>query len=138
MSILQEANLLSPGGASRYPEPRKFEFATPKAHLFHSLKYRNKSLMSVSGRDRMSASDEAVSEQTCSADTSSSHGFSMLLPLSHVTTGSNNDSDDCDTSGTAARSTNRLLETTPNPFTSPSYEACADQMRSFQKSSSHR
>ena len=130
--VLQETSLSSSDGVSRHPELRIVEFATPKARLFHTLKYGNRSVSSlfpVLGHDRMSAStqhNEAFSIQT---PTALSDGLSMLSPQLHATAAY--DSVDCDTSAT--ESMNRLRETTLN--SSLEDEACADQGSCFHKSS---
>lgn len=139
MCILQETSFTPARSISRQSEPRIVEFATPKARLFHSLKYGSKSasssLWSASGHDRILAdtqNNEALSVQTHTADVLLSNGYSMLSPQSHVTTSFISDSVECDS--LATESTSRLPESTLSWFNNPEDEACVDQVSCFHKS----
>ena len=131
----------SADGVSRNSQPHSVEFATPKARMFHLLKYGNKSassaLSSVSGQDRMTASmryNQALSVETHPADVHLSHGLNMLSPQSLVTSSFNTDTVDDDTS--ASESTNRLSGVTQKSFPSQQDEACMDRVSCFYRSSS--
>jgi len=138
----QEISLSSSAadGLSRHSEPCSVVFATPKARLFHSLKYGNKAAspaqLSVSGRDRMTASmryNQALVVETRRADMDVSYGFNMLSPQSHETMSFDTDTVDC-TDISVAETNDRLPQVTENLFTSHEDEACVDQVSCYYRS----
>ena len=143
VDVLQETSLSSADGVSRYSQPHSAEFATPKARLFHSLKYGSasaSSLLPASSLSRTSESlehNESQSVLTGAAETCMSPRFMPLSPQPRAAASSLLN---VHRSTLHADFTNKLPETTfaacsENSFASRGDEDCAEKDDCFRKPS---